>query len=143
MLVAKILSPRAFVIAGVALFFSGSIYVQVLAQSSTGGGILFLTWISIQTTSYILCLVGFTRLLLKQSDEPRQPSGRNRIKVGFSRVALLSIISGLTLTFPLLQISFPIPIATVLVTSGLILIGVSLVAWLVSLVIPNKGHLET
>jgi uncharacterized membrane protein (DUF485 family) len=124
------------------LFFSGLIYLQVVAQSSEDWSMLFYTWMGIQAVSYVLALIGFVRMLMRQTDNLNELKKKSRPKTMLSRVALFSIIAGLTLTFPLLQTSLPTPIATASVMLGLVLLGLSVLAWIVSLVMPTEAQLE-
>lgn len=142
MVVSKFFAPRVFVLSGILLFFSGVVYLRVVAQNNQDSLMLFYTWISIQTVSYILALIGFTRMFMRQTDKLNELREQSRAKTNLSRLALLSIIAGLTLTFPLLQTSLPLPIATVAVAAGLVLMGLSLVFWMVSIFFFTKAQRE-
>jgi len=136
----KIFAPRVFVVSGILLFFLGVLYLRVVAQNNQDSSMLFYTWISIQTVSYILALIGFTRMFMRQTDKLNELREQSKAKTNLSRLALLSIIAGLTLTFPLLQTSLPLPIATVAVAAGLVLMGLSLVFWMVSIFFFTKAQ---
>ena len=140
MVASKIFAPRVFVVSGILLFFLGVLYLRVVAQNNQDSSMLFYTWISIQTVSYILALIGFTRMFMRQTDKLNELREQSKAKTNLSRLALLSIIAGLTLTFPLLQTSLPLPIATVAVAAGLVLMGLSLVFWMVSIFFFTKAQ---
>jgi len=142
MVVSKFFAPRVFVLSGILLFFSGVFYLRVVAQNNQDSLMLFYTWISIQTVSYILALIGFTRMFMRQTDKLNELREQSKAKTNLSRLALLSIIAGLTLTFPLLQTSLPLPIATLAVAAGLVLMGLSLVFWIVSIFFFTKAQRE-
>ena len=142
MVVSKIFAPRVFVVSGILLFFLGVLYLRVVAQNNQDSSMLFYTWISIQTVSYILALIGFTRMFMRQTDKLNELREQSKAKTNLSRLALLSIIAGLTLTFPLLQTSLPLPIATLAVAAGLVLMGLSLVFWMVSIFFFTKAQRE-
>ncbi len=142
MVVSKIFAPRVFVVSGILLFFLGVLYLRVVAQDGQDSLMLFYTWASIQTVSYILALIGFTRMFMRQTDKLNELREQSKAKTNLSRLALLSIIAGLTLTFPFLQTSLPLPIATVAVAAGLVLMGLSLVFWIVSFFFFTKAQRE-
>jgi hypothetical protein len=142
LVVSKIFAPRVFVVSGILLFFLGVLYLRVVAQNNQDSSMLFYTWISIQTVSYILALIGFTRMFMRQTDKLNELREQSKAKTNLSRLALLSIIAGLTLTFPLLQTSLPLPIATLAVAAGLVLMGLSLVFWMVSIFFFTKAQRE-
>jgi predicted ABC-type exoprotein transport system permease subunit len=139
LVVSKFFAPRVFVLSGILLFFSGVLYLRAVAQNNQDSLMLFYTWISIQTVSYILALIGFTRMFMRQTDKLNELREQSKAKTNLSRLALLSIIAGLTLTFPLLQTSLPLPIATLAVAAGLVLMGLSLVFWMVSIFFFTKA----
>jgi len=131
--ISKKLFAKSLALTGLALLFGGMVAIQFLGNSGVETSILLGGWMFIQTASYIVAGVGFVGLLNlnnKRTPDPMKP--KSRIKLVLQKLALMSIISGLVLTFPLFQIAFPVPIATVFVSVGLVLLGISLIFWFLS-----------
>lgn len=78
-------------------------------------------------------------MLMRQTENLSELKKQSKAKTMLSRVALFSIIAGLTFTFPFVQTSLPISIATASVTVGIGLMGLSVVTWMVSLVITTRA----
>jgi hypothetical protein len=87
-----------------------------------------------QTGGSILCLIGFSGLLSIQISETKRDPIAAGLRGKFVTAGLVAIIAGVTLAFPLLQISLRLEIATITTFSGIALMFVSLAIWIITLV---------
>lgn len=140
MKISNALLGRLLVLFGILIFWAGALYIQVLALEGTDGSIYFYSWLVIQSSSWILALIGFGILLNLHNKKMLLPdASKNRVKSNLKKIALIAIISGLCLTSPLVQIGIDFVIAELLVFGGLILMLVSLIIWVITLFFPRDS----
>ena len=95
-----------------------------------------------QTGGSILCLLGFNALLRLQFASAKNDPLSNGLRGKFVTAGLISIIAGISLAFPILQISLPVPIATITTYSGITFMFLSLAIWIFILVFFPKVRLK-
>lgn len=129
---------RAFAIFGITLLIAGLAFIQFWVNSDSDSSQLLTVWALIQGSSYVLSLIGFIGLF-NLNHQFLRANGKTlkSPRTWFTQASLLSVIFGLALTFPLVQIGFPVPIATVFVAGGISLMGLSIILGLISLLFPK------
>ena len=129
---------RAIALSGVFIFIAGIALIGYLGGLGVDPSVLGPSGILVQFISYCLSLIGFSNLLILHNQRYSKPEKRkSSFKPILKKAALVLIIAGLSLTFPLLQLILPLFIAEILVLVGLVSILLSFAVWIVTLFFPR------
>jgi hypothetical protein len=132
---------RTLAFSGIALLIAGLVGITLWADAGAESGTIFYSWMALQSISYLLSIGGFV-ILLRRHNGATIDKPKKSIKPVLKTAAYYSIILGLVLTFPLVQIGFPLFIAEILVAVGLTLMALSCLLWIIIFFFPRDRSVK-